>query len=180
MNLHTHTPDTALFDFESFLERIVKNNIFAQVGGFHFCTASGIGALEGVLSSYRQKQAFVVLDQITDATTYRRGGVWFQRRVYTVMILHRYPLGNMEGYHQALGICRTLYLQLLSYLVEVVGTQNTDPAYLDVENVRYRELGAHFLPSTTGLHFHLTADEIVNLNYDPKQWKQKENTTSNT
>ena len=161
-----------LFDFHNYLYELVEKNKLARTHEFYPCSCSGISYLEEMLSNSRSHKAFVCLTDTSEDSTTRKSGGWFKRRVFTVFILCRYNTRSQEDYREKLGVCRELFRQLHSrFLIDEHDLQN-ELAYLDVENIRSRELGGQFLNGCTGLYFMLAIDEPIDLQYDATAWNE--------
>lgn len=164
---------TSLFDFHSYLYKLTEKNKLARENDFFPCSCSGISHLEEMLSSSRSHKAFVCVSDVSEDSTQRHSGGWFKRRVFTVFILCRYNTRSQDDYRDKIGVCRELFRQMHSrFLIDEHDLQN-ELAYLDVENIRSRELGGQFLNSCTGLYFMLSIDEPIDLQYNRDEWKQE-------
>ena len=76
----------------------------------------------------------------------------------------------MASYSEALDTCRELMRQLHSkFIIDEADLQN-DLVYLNVGNVKSRELGGQFLDSATGLYFTISMDEPTDLRYNAAEW----------
>jgi len=160
-----------LFDFHNYLYELVEKNKLARQYEFYPCSCSGIGYLEEMLAGSRSHKAFVCVSDVSEDSTQRHSGGWFKRRVFTVFILCRYNTRSQEDFREKLGVCRELFRQLHSrFIVDESALQN-ELAYLDVQNIRSRELGGQFLNGCTGLYFMLAIDEPIDLQYDATEWE---------
>lgn len=158
------------FDFNAYMARLTRQNRLAKAEGFHPCNCSGIAHLEGILQNMRTKKAFVCTSDVAEGSTVNRGGGYFKRRVFTAFIIKRFRTGDMASYSAALDTCRELMRQLHSkFIIDEADLQN-DLVYLNVGNVKSRELGGQFLDSATGLYFTISMDEPINLVYDKIEW----------
>ncbi|MBP3228206.1 MAG: hypothetical protein J6M53_05405 [Bacteroidaceae bacterium] len=159
-----------LFDFHSYLYALTEKNKLARQHGFLPCSCSGIGYLEDLLTNNRSHSAFVCLSDTTEDSTTRKGGGWFKRRVFTVFILCRYNTRSQQDYRDKLGVCRELFRQLHSrFLIDEHDLQS-DLAFLNVQDIRSRELGGQFLNGCTGLYFMLAIDEPIDLQFNKEEW----------
>ena len=159
-----------MLDFIQYIENLTNKNRLAQQKGFHPCTCSGVGYLEGILSSLRSHPAFVCTSDICEESTLRRSGAWFRRRVFTVFILHRFNPRMQRTYHEAMDLCRELFRQFHSGFIQDEGVLQSQLSYLGVEEVRSRELGGQFLNGCTGLYFTISIDEPTDLQYNAQEW----------
>lgn len=158
------------FDFNAYMARLTRQNRLAKAEGFHPCDCSGIAHLEGILQNMRTKKAFVCTSDVAEESTVNRGGGYFKRRVFTVFIIKRFRTGDMASYSEALDTCRELMRQLHSkFIIDEADLQN-DLVYLNVGNVKSRELGGQFLDSATGLYFTISMDEPTDLRYNADEW----------
>lgn len=158
------------FDFNAYMARLTRQNCFARSEGFHPCDCSGIRHLEGMLQNMRQHPAFACTSDVAEESTVSRGGGFFKRRVFTVFLVKRFRSGDMASYREALGTCRELMRQLHSkFLVDKDNLEN-ELVFLNVANVKNRELGGQFLDSATGLYFTIAMDEPVDLTYNADEW----------
>lgn len=161
-----------LFDGIGYFEELCRANVLAQREGFKFCTCSGIETLQGPLEQFRTSSAFFCVDDTNDGATFRgRNGGWFKRRTFTVFLLHRYSLKDMSTYHAALGLCRELFLQLMSRMIVDEDSLSNELVYLRTDTVLSRELGQYFLNGCTGLYFMVEVAEPVDISYDAGQWQ---------
>lgn len=158
------------FDFKAYMARLTRQNCFAKAVGFHPCTCSGIGHLEGILQNMRTKKAFVCTSDVAEESTVSRGGGFFSRRVFTSFIVMRFRTGDMASYDAALDTCRELKRQLHSkFLVDKDSLEN-ELVFLNVDKMKSRDLGGQFLDSATGLYFTISMDEPVDLTYNADEW----------
>ena len=158
------------FDFNAYMARLTRQNLFAKAEKFHPCDCSGIRHLEGMLQNMRQHPAFACTSDVAEESTVSRGGGFFKRRVFTVFLVKRFRSGDMASYREALGTCRELMRQLHSkFLVDKDNLEN-ELVFLNVANVKSRELGGQFLDSATGLYFTIAMDEPVDLTYNADEW----------
>lgn len=159
-----------MFDFKSYLSSLCEQNKLAKTMGVHFCTCTGFGMLEEALDEIRNKKAFVCMSDVTDAATIQRGGGWFKRRLFTAYILEKTEFGDMDGQRAALDRCRELLRQFHSRFIVDEAKLGSEAAYLDVGNLKSRELAGQVLTGYTGLHFMIALDEPLLLAYNDDEW----------
>lgn len=162
-------PKTA-FDFNNYLAELCKRNKLCKANDFHFCTCTGIDGLEGVLTSFQKKKAFLVVDEVTTGQMVRHGGAWFQRRTITVFLLHRCAYGNEVDRIEKLSLCRELLRQLTSRFILDEENLNNELIYLQTDNIPTTEIGAHFASGCTGLYFLINVDEPTDVAYNAEEW----------
>lgn len=161
-----------LFDSEAYFASLCADNRLAGEFGFKFCTCSGIESLEGPLEEFRDRDAFVCLDDTNDGALFRGlGGGWYKKRTFTVFVLHRYEFGNMADRKEALSRCRTLFSQFVSRMIIDEDDLKNELIYLETQNILSRELGQYFLNGCTGLYFMIDVSEPVDLRYNPTEWQ---------
>ena len=159
-----------MLDFLRYIQELTNTNRLAKKHGFHPCTCTGVGYLEGMLNSLRSHPAFVCTTDTCEESTARHGGAWFRRRVFTVFILHRFNPRMQRTYHEAMDTCRELFRQFHSRFIKDECALQSRLTYLGVEEVRSRELGGQFLNGCTGLYFTIAIDEPIDLRYNDDEW----------
>jgi len=158
------------FDFAAYVEGMTGANRLAQEKGFTFCTCSGLSYLEELLQNYQGVSNFVAVSDLCDESTMQVGGGWMKRRLFTVFILARTPYGDMKAHKKAMALCRELYRQMLSRLLQDEADLKNDLIYLNLQDVRSSELGGSFLNGCTGLYFMLTMDEPTDISFNEEEW----------
>lgn len=158
------------FDFNDYMARLARQNRLAASHGFHPCTCTGIDGLQGVLDGWQMEKGFICTDDVTTGETVREGGGWFQRRTFTVFILHRYEYGDEEDRLAKLATCREVLRQMQSRLIRDRDQMEASLVYLRVEAMPTTEIGQYFASGCTGLYFMVTIDEPVELIYDGAEW----------
>jgi hypothetical protein len=158
------------FDFSTYLEQLTKQNKLCKNNNFIFCTASGINYLEGILENFRKSKAFICCSDVTEGGTSFGPSNWYNKRVLTAFILHRFRQGNTTDYNAKLQLCREIYTQFMSKMLKDEDDNIANMDYLDTHNVIWRELGGTFLNGCTGLYFMISLNEPVNLAYDEQEW----------
>lgn len=165
--------DKTLFDAHKYFQSICETNILARDENFYFCSCSGIDSLQEPLQNYRQKTAFFCVDDTTDSLIFRgRAGGHYAKRVFTVFLLRRYRMDDMEDRQLQLNICRRLFAQIMSKLIVDEDELKNELIYLKSDNVVSRELGQYFMSGCTGLYFMVEVSEPINLIYDNTQWQK--------
>lgn len=165
--MNTHT----FFDFTGYMERVCRQNRLAQASDFKPCTCSGIQHLEGMLAQYKTVRNFVCTSDVCEESTLMRGGGWFKRRVFTVFILARYKYGQMGDYEAKMDTCRELFRQFHTRFIKDAQPLESEMVYMNVADIRSRELGGVFLNGCTGLYLMLSMDEPMDLCYKEEEWE---------
>lgn len=165
--------DTSHFyDFHAYLSGLIEKNKLAQSHSFAFCSCSGIGYLEELLGRMREARNFVCLSDISEESITKVGGAWFKRRVFTVFLLSRYDVRRFADYREKLALCRDLFRQLHSRFIVDEAALQSELVYLNVADIRSRELGGDFLNGCTGLYFMLALDEPTDLGFRKEEWDE--------
>lgn len=160
-----------MFDFYEYLSKLLSRNVLAQREGFVVTTCSGIDHLEGVLEQMRRTAKFVCLSDVTDGSTFRESGGWFQRRVVEVFFLSRYRAGDRHDQHRQLGVLRELVRQVQSGILhDEHYLQAEHNLYLHLDSLPTTELGGIYLSGATGVTLSLAIDEPVSLCYHDQEW----------
>lgn len=169
-----------MFDFQTYISNVVKQNRLAALHAFMPTTCSGINYLEGLLQNYQTQANFVAVSDVCSETTFQQSGGWFRRRLYTVFILARYEYQNLQDYNEKMNLCRELQRQLETRFLHDALQLETQLLYLRVSDIRSSELGGQFLNGCTGLYFLLTMDEPTTLAYNPDEWTTTQTTNQTT
>lgn len=159
-----------MFDYTAYFSELTRTNRLACRNKFVFCTCSGVDYLEGVLEHFRTAAHLVCTSDICEETTFQQGGGWFRRRLLTVFVLSRFNPQQAGSYAEAMDLCRELYRQFVSQMLHDRTGLSDRLLYMNLADIRSRELGGSFLNSCTGLYFMISVDEPVELVYRPEEW----------
>ena len=160
-----------MLDFQSYLFLLARQNRLAKQLGFHPCLCSGMAGLEGVLESLQDHDRFICIDDTTDGHVEQlRSGGYFTTRVCTVFILARYDYADTRQCLDRLTECRKLFRQLHSRLILDEEQLHSESLYLDVNSIRYKDLGQYTADGLTGLFFMLTLREPTDLCFHAEEW----------
>lgn len=159
-----------MFNIKDYIHALASQNKLCRTLNFMPSTCSGINYIEGMLQKFRSISNFISVSDITDGSTVSRSGGWFSRRVFTVFILMRYKAGDRNDQEEKLDTCREIYRQFLSRMIVDSNALDNSMVYLNVADIRKRELGGYFLSGCTGLYFMLSLDEPTNLQYNEEEW----------
>lgn len=165
--------DINFFDSIAYFSKLCKMNKLAQKEEFYPCVCTGIDNLEGLLEEFRRVSAFMAIEDTNDGSTERRSGGFFRKRVFTIFLLKRYTYDDMEDRAKALDICRQLFRQIHSRLLQAKESED-DLQYMNVEQIYSRELSRYFLSGCTGLYFMVEVSEPINLVYNTAEWDETE------
>ena len=160
------------FNAQEYFERLCNENKLAVDEGFHFATCPGIENLEGVVNDIRKVANFFVFDDTAEGVNFRgAGGGYYRRRVFTVSLLRRYEIYNMEDREAQLAVCRELYKQILSRLIRDKRNY-PDLNYLKTDSIFYREFNKYMFSGCTGLYFMLECSEPEDFCYNESEWEK--------
>ncbi|MBR3896804.1 MAG: hypothetical protein IKJ42_07325 [Bacteroidaceae bacterium] len=160
-----------LFDAHTYFCNLCKSNRLTEQYGFHPCTVSGIGSLQEPLQQFRQKTAFLAVDDTNDAAIVQQAGGFFKKRTFTVFLLMRYRMDDMADRQTKLDICRNIFLQLISRMIIDKEDLSNELVYLNTARIMSRELGTYFMSGCTGLYFMTDVLEPVDVSYNEEEWK---------
>lgn len=160
----------SLFDFTGWFTAIIRRNRLAVREGFLPCVCSGTAYLEDMMEHLRTARAFACVSDVSEGGVVQHGGGYFMRRVFTAYIVARYDRNRQGDQSGRMDVCRELYRQVHSLLLREAHRLRSDLVYLDVDNIRVRDLGGEFFSGCTGLYFMASVDEPVDLAYRPEEW----------
>jgi hypothetical protein len=135
---------------------------------YKFTMVSGTDALEGVLQNSRHEKYFFAIDDSEDGITYRgAGGGYFERRQYSVFILGKATYGDMTKRAEVMNEARSIYRSLVSRIIK---DKNIIPV-VNTEQIRFNEVPPAFATGCSGLYFHFTVENAVDLKYNAADWE---------
>lgn len=172
MNLKGNTDDKNLFDAVGYFRNLCTKNKLARTNMFCPCTCSGIDSLEEVLDAFRRESAFIAVDDTNDGVTERRSGGFFKKRTFTIFVMIRYKLGNMSDRQEKLSLCREIFRQFHTRMIQDKDEMGNDLIYLGTDNIYSRELGEYFISGCTGLYFMVDVAEPIDLVYNNTEWDE--------
>ena len=153
---------------------LCRLNRMATEHQFRTVSCSGINHLDSVLNRYDTDANFVAVDDICDEATFRDSGGWFKRKAYTVFLLMRYEHDNEDDRREKMDKCRELLRQFQSGLLYDAPLFVNEGLYVQMDNIRSREMGGIFLTDCTGLYFMFYVDEPVDISYNPAEWTMEQ------
>jgi len=182
---------TTNFSFLDYVERLAQENVLAKESGVGFARCGGWQELDALLERTRAQRGVVAVADVTEERTVHRGGTWHQRRVFTLFVLMRYDVrqggfaattagdagarwSDLPTLAEALDVVRELVRQLLARFIYDYERNYADMAYVDVYDVRSRELGATVLQGATGTALQIAMEKPVDLTYDGNLWSKSE------
>lgn len=162
------------FDALAYFAELGRTNKLAKENGFVVDFCSGPGALEPMMTNYRDAENFIFVDDTTSSNTFSNKVGWFDRNVYCVHILAGYDLGDADSYNRALRLCRTIFRQFLSKVIKDKENYKYGNAlmYLNTGNIYSNEYGRYSFNGCTGLFFQVQNDEPTDLTYNADEWDQ--------
>ncbi len=161
------------FDACNYFERLCLENKLAVAEEFHFVTCPGIENLEGVINDMRKVANFFVFDDTTEGQNIRgNGGGYYRKRIFTVSLLRRYRINDMDDREKQLSVCRELYKQIVARLIKDK-RECKDLVFLNTGSIFYREYNKYMFSGCTGLCFMIECSEPENLCYNADEWLMK-------
>lgn len=161
------------FDAFSYFRDLTKKNKLTQELGFLATTCSSPMAFEGMLANMQKSRNFIVIDDTNDGNVAVNGDGSFRKIVtYTVWILMRYSLNDMNDRQEKLNTCRKIFRQFLSRILIDKMKWESDFTYLLSDQVDNREIGAYFINGLTGVEFHIDVSEPLDLVYNNEEWNE--------
>jgi hypothetical protein len=162
-----------MFNSYDYFADICAKNKLTVSGKYKFCRVTGLGNLEEVIQNFKREQAYFCIDDTNDGYTYRsQGGGYFERRMYIVYLLKKYPLNDMQKQHDALDECRRIYRSVCTKLVKDRSRLENDLIYLLTDRLPYYEMEGYAISGVTGLYAMISVDEPVNLCYNANDWNE--------
>lgn len=161
-------------DMHRYFADMAKRNKLADALNFCTVSCSGINHLDGVLDRYDAAANFIAVDDVCDEATFRDGGGWFKRKLYTVFLLMRFEHGDENDRREKMETCRELLRQFQSGMLRDAADFVREGLYVHHEDIRSRELGGIFLTDCTGLYFMLYVDEPIDIAFRPEEWNDED------
>ena len=159
------------FNAQKYFEDICLKLKLTKDNNYQFCRVTGIGYLEEVIQSFRSSPAYFAIDDTNDGYTHQaRNGTFYERRAYTIFILKKYTLGNMEQQHQCLEECRRIYRSVLKRMIKDRRTLENHMVYLKTDRVPFFEMEGYAIAGCTGVYMTISIDQPKNLCYDEQEW----------
>ena len=162
-----------MINFHDYFATLCRRNRMAADHQFCTVSCSGINHLDSVLNRYDTEANFVAVDDVCDEATFRDSGGWFKRKAYTVFLLMRYEHDDETDRQRKMDICRELLRQFQSGLLNDAPRFVKEGLYVQMDNMRSREMGGIFLTDCTGLYFMFYVDEPVSIVYNPEEWNEE-------
>ena len=160
------------FNAPAYFKMLAEKNKLAVANKFKAIYASPESML-GVLDEYRKVKNFVLVDDTCSQNTFSKGHGFFDRQVYSVMILAGYRMDDMDDRQEALKLCRRIFRQMHSRMIndKFYRKYGDMLEYLDVNTVASRELDRYFLNGVTGLTFFVNNIEPTDLTFNKDEWE---------
>lgn len=167
------TPET--WDATEYIKHLTEKNKIAQSGEFCFARVSGWDGLTEVITNARKEKAFVAIDETSESYDHKTGAGYFETKVYTVFLLHRYKALSEVDRLEKLKLCRKLMRSFKSKMILDAEKLHNAMVYLDTE-FQTRDIGRIVLNGLTGLYFTFSFDRPLNLVIDEKEWDNYDET----
>lgn len=154
------------FDPVDYMETI-HSQLKATKTAYKFVRVSGIGDLEGIIENAKREIKFFAIDDSQDGITFRgAGGGFYERRQYTVFILHRVKYNNMDGRETALSEIRAIFRNVMSRMIY----DKISIVLLDLDRTAFYEVPPAFAQGCTGIYFNFNVQTPIDLRYDATAW----------
>lgn len=157
------------FNLYTYFGGLTEQNNLCQQHGYRFVTCSGIEALEEVLDNYKNTSHFVCLDDSNDANIFSEGG-WFKRRTITLFFLSRFSFKDQKSRVAQVDICREIYRQFLSRLINDRYLFEDNLIYARLDNIYTRDINSSAMGDICGMYMMVYIDEPIDLTYDDSLW----------
>lgn len=158
------------FNAFEYFSQIAASLKLAKDNGYYPCRVSGLANMEDVVNSLTNRMAYFAIDDTNDGYTFRNGAGYFERKMYIIFILKKFPLKNMEKQSLALEECRQIYRAVVSRLIKDRAMLEQGTVYLDTSRISFHEMEGYAIAGTTGLYMTLTIDQPINLCYNADDW----------
>ncbi len=163
-----------IFDAFQYFRHLGETNKLAASEGFKVGFCAGINGLEDLVANYQTADKMILIDDTTDERTFSNGSGYFRTDVYTIFIVAAYRIDDMKDREAKLSLCRRLFRQFHSRLMHDQESMEYGDAleYLRLDNIRSAELGNYFMQGVTGLHFMISNEEPVDIEYNADEWTE--------
>jgi hypothetical protein len=158
------------FNAYNYFEQICSKNKLAVAGGYRYCRVSGLQYMEEVIQNLRTEKAYFCVDDTEDGYMIQTGGGYMERRQYTVFLIKKFQLNNMDAQHAALNECRQIYRQIMKKLIRDRQLLENEMTYLKLDRIPFYEIPGYAISGCTGLYFMTTIDIPIELCYDNTEW----------
>lgn len=159
------------FNASEYFKQITQKLKATKDGNYKFCRVTGLGNLEDVVTNYSRYMAYTAIDDTNDGYTHQsQNGTYFERRIYTVFVLKKYTLNNMDQQREYLEECRSIYRSMIKKLIKDKSKLANDMIYLQTNRIPFYELEGYAIAGCTGLYFTFNVDIPKNLCYDKSEW----------
>jgi hypothetical protein len=126
--------------------------------------------MEELLQHFKTAKAYFCIDDTENGVLIQTGGGYMERRQYTIFLLKKYPLNNMDKQHAALNECRQIYRQIVKKLIRDRRLLENEMTYLNLKELPFFEIPGYAFSGCTGLFFKVTVDIPTELCYDSNEW----------
>jgi hypothetical protein len=161
------------FEAYEYFTDICKKLKITKDNDYYPCKVSGLANMEGVIANLQSKRAYFAIDDTNDGQIYKgAGGGYFERKMYIVFVLKKFPFEDMNKQHEALNECRSVYRSICTKLISDKSTLSNNMIYLHTDRIPFYEMTGYGIAGCTGLYFMITVEQPINLCYDANQWNE--------
>ena len=153
-----------------FFSRLLSKNKLAKSHVFNFFTVSGLDGFEEALSNFQNSTAMLCVSDINDGYTQLNNHPW-TRRVKTVFLAMRHPLGDMKARSECMEIMRELFRQMMSVLIMQKTQLAENNLYLD-ERITFNEIDYYFFNGAACAFFNIGIDVMTDLRFNADEWDE--------
>lgn len=140
----------------------------AQTEQFQFCRVSGLQGFEEALGQMQTAKAFVCVSDTAPGYTILNNSP-HTRRVKTVFLAMRHPIGDMEARLNRMETMRELFRQFMTRLILEKTHLEEDFIYLD-ERISFEEINEYFFSGCACAHFAVAIDVFTDLTFSSDDW----------
>lgn len=163
-----------MFDGDQYFRKIVETNKLMQEHKFEFKRVTGVGNLEEVVASMQSCGAMFALEDGVDGAVVNSNGRSVYRRVFICYMFKLADLFDMNNHSDNLELCRTIFLQVLSKMLEDSYSDEYTKRNIAInaDTVHFKEMKGYQLNGASGMYFVINIDEAIGLCHNPMAWKE--------
>lgn len=159
-----------MFDAVNYIKTLKESCIDTQ--DYQFAQVTGLSHLEEVISNSKRHDKFVAIDDTDEGVTFKIGGAFYERRMYTVFILLGFDLDDMDDRKAKMATARDIFRTFLSKInVDSQEYLEEQLVYFDNDKIDFYEFPGYAAAQATGLYFSFTVEHPIELIYDGSKWQ---------
>jgi len=156
------------WNISSFIKRLLSLNPYAQKHKFCFCNVSGLQGFEEALEQMQTSVAFVCVSNLSDGYIELDNSP-HNKKVKTIFIAMRHPLGNMEARQKCMDVMQELFRQFMSVLILEKTRLQENHIYLD-SRIKFTEIDRYFFSGCACAYFQIGYDLYTDFIFNPAEW----------